>query len=310
MPVHRLSCWLLFLVFSASGLFATESPKVIPMELRHNLPFVQVMVNGQGPFTFGIDTGTGGKALVTPDLIQQLGLPVIGEAEVGDPSGRNPKTVRSVEIKSMKLGDVEFNNITAVEFQPSRALGQTDGILGFVLFRDYLFSLDYPAAEIRLSHGSLAPDGNRQVLSFRMPNKVPLIELGVGGMKVDTHIDSRGRGLGIPEKLARDLKFVSSPVVIGRGKTVSSDFEIKGAQLAADIHLGTYTFTRPFVEINPVFPVANFGSIPLSHFAVTFDQKNKLVRFVCGDKDIVIAPPKSGPPPAAPPVTVAPGPSE
>ena len=46
------------------------------MELRHNMPFVQVMVNGKGPFTFSIDTGTGGEALVTPALIQQLNLPV------------------------------------------------------------------------------------------------------------------------------------------------------------------------------------------------------------------------------------------
>jgi hypothetical protein len=81
-------------------------------------------------------------------------------------------------------------------------------------------------------------------------------------------------------------------MVLGRGRTVSNDFEIKGAQLASEVRLGGYTFPRPFVEINPIFPVVNFGSIPLAHFAVTFDQKNQRVRFVADDRTIVIAPPK------------------
>ena len=67
---------MLSALIAASPLLAQEHS--IPMELRHNMPFVQVMVNGKGPFTFSIDTGTGGAALVTPALIQQLSLPVVG----------------------------------------------------------------------------------------------------------------------------------------------------------------------------------------------------------------------------------------
>ena len=44
------------------------------------------------------------------------------------------------------------------------------------------------------------------------------------------------------------------------------------------IRLGDITLDRPWVEINPAFPLANFGSCPLQHFTVTFDQENKLVR--------------------------------
>jgi len=292
-------CLPLFL--PASSLCAEEPVARVPMELRRNLPFVQVMVNGKGPFVFGIDTGTGGEALVTPDLIQQLGLAVTGETEVGDPSGRNPKKVRTLQIDSLKLGEVELKNVKAVEFQPSRAMGTTDGILGFVLFRDYLFTLDYPGKELRLARGQLSPDGGNEVIPFRAPNDVPTIELRIGAQTIDAHLDSRGMGLDIPEKFAQGLKFLSTPMVIGRGRTVSNDFEIKGAQLDSDIHLGGYTFSQPFVEINPVFPMANFGSIALRNFAVTFDQKNNLARLVAKDKTIVIAPPRLGPPPGASP---------
>ena len=299
---HFRRPWFSLLVAAClcPGLFAEESATSVPMELRRNLPFVQVMVNGKGPFTFGIDTGTGGEALVTPDLIQQLSLPVKGEIEVGDPSGKNPRSVRTVSVASIKLGDIEFKGLTGVEFQPSRMSGNCDGILGFTLFRDYLFTLDYPGQQVRLTRGALAGDGNNEVVPFRAPHNVPTIELEVGGQKIDSHIDSRGMGLSLPEKFMQGLKLLSDPVVIGRGRTVSSDFEIKGAQLASDIHFGGYTFTQPFVEINPVFPVGNFGSAVLVSFAVTFDQKNNLVRLVAKDKKIVLAPPQRREAPASP----------
>jgi len=92
----------------------------------------------------------------------------------------------------------------------------------------------------------------------------------------------------------RDIRFVSDPVVIGRGRTVSNDFVIKGARLASDIQIAGYTLSHPFIEINSVLPDANFGAIPLRHFAVTFDQKNKLVRFVSKDRIVTISSPPRG----------------
>jgi len=287
----RLACvGFASLVLSLSGLAAQDHNA--PMELRHNLPFVQVMVNGKGPFTFSIDTGTGGQALVTPDLIQQLGLPVTGEEEVGDPSGRNSHKVPKVRIDSLKVAGVEFKSVEAIQHQPSPREGQCDGILGFVLFRDYLFTLDYPGKQLTLARGSLKPDGENTVIPFTMPDNVPVIELSVGAQKVEADVDSRGPGLSIPEKSAQELKFVSDPMVIGRGRTVSNDFEIKGAQLAGNIKVGGYTFPQPFVAINPLFPVGNFGAIALQHFAVTFDQKNKLLRLVSSEKSIAIPAPQ------------------
>ena len=87
--------------------------------------------------------------------------------------------------------------------------------------------------------------------------------------------------------------------MIGRGRTISNDFEIKGAQLASDVKVGGYAFTKPFLTLNPIFPIGNFGAAVLRNFAVTFDQKNKLVRFVAKEKNIVLPPPTrptGGPP--------------
>ena len=261
-----------------------------PMEVRNGMPFVQVMVNGQGPFTFGIDTGTGGPALVSPELIEKVKLTVVGQSEVGDPSGLNAHQVPLVKINSLKVAGVEFKDVQATQHEPSQREGQCDGILGFPLFRNYLFTLDYPGKKLTIASGSLKADGGDQVIPFTMPNDVPEIELVVepGSQKVEAHLDSRGRGLSFPEKFAKSLKFSSEPIVIGRGRTVSNEFEIRGAQLAGEVRLGGYTFPQPFVAINPLFPVGNFGAIPLQSFAVTFDQKNKLIRLVAASRSIVL----------------------
>jgi len=295
----QMSYALSIVVIAMVSVLPAQEIASAPMELRRNLPHLQVMVNGKGPFTFGIDTGTGGEALVSPQLVEQLSLPVTGEEQVGDPSGVNGRKVPVYRLDSLKVAGVDFKNVSATQYPGTSK--DFDGILGFVLFRDYLFTLDYPNQKVTLARGSLpAADGN-EIVAFTMPDNVPLIELTIGSQKVAAHVDSRGPGLSVPAKFADGLKFVSEPIVIGRGRTVSNEFEIKGAQLASDMQLGGYTFPKPFLAINPLFPVGNFGAAALHHFAVTFDQKNKLVRFVAKDKTIVLPLPArlAGPAPAS-----------
>src|SRR5579871_6750358 len=64
-----------------------RSPYSAPLELIHDKPYVAVMVNGRGPYRFLVDTGTGTEALVSPELANELALPVVGHARLTDPSG-------------------------------------------------------------------------------------------------------------------------------------------------------------------------------------------------------------------------------
>jgi len=76
-----------FLVLSlvVPELSAQKVVTTAPFEIGRDLPQVRVMVNGQGPFTFGIDTGSGAGAVVMPSFAQQLRLPVAGEDMLNDP---------------------------------------------------------------------------------------------------------------------------------------------------------------------------------------------------------------------------------
>jgi hypothetical protein len=143
-----------------------------------------------------------------------------------------------------------------------------------------------------LTTGSLAPDGGKSVLPFRMPDGVPIAYLRVDGMQpVEAQLDSGGNGLVFPEKIAAHLKYDVAPVVFGSARSVSTRFEMKAAKLASDVKLGRYTFTHPVVEIYPAFPLVNFGSPPMQIFAITFDQKNLLVRFASNQRRFSLSAP-------------------
>jgi len=265
-----------------------------PMIERYGKPYVMVTINGKGPFRFVIDTGTGGDALVTPELAQELGLPTVGHAMLSDPSGQGGKRAPIVLLDTLNIGELQFKAIRAVSHPFFAEAGTCEGLLGFTLFRDYLLTLDFPNRLVTLSTGALAPDGGKSVLPIRIPDGVPIASLKLDGLApVDAQLDSGGGGLVLPEKLAARLKYEIDPVIFAAGRSVSTRFQLKAAKLASDVKIGRYTFTRPVVEIHPAFPLVNFGSPPMQIFAITFDQKNLFVRFTASQKRFSLTAPSS-----------------
>jgi hypothetical protein len=178
----------------------------------------------------------------------------------------------------VSVAGVDFYSVKAIEHALPIEDGACEGMLGFTLFRDFLLTLDYVNGRLVLAEGELTPDGEKSVLSFRMPDGVPITRLKIGGREIEAQIDSGGAGLSLPERLIPQLRLSAQPTLFAKGESLSTRFQIKVAKLATDVQLGDITLDQPWVEINPAFPLANFGSCPLQHFTVTFDQENKLVR--------------------------------
>jgi len=263
-------------------------PHAAPLEIVRGKPFVMVTVNGKGPFRFLLDTGTGGAAMVTAELADQLQLPAAGETQLNDPSGQGGKMAPLVRIDSLRVAGVEFRDVSAVRHAIPGAEGQCLGMLGFPLFHNSVLTVDYVHARLLLGGEALVPDGERQVLSFRMQDGVPIVKLRIGRSSaekrgaerwIEAQVDTGGGGLSLPEATAASLKFAEGPAVFGKAESLSTRFALKAGKLASDVHLGVYTLDRPWVEINPAFPLANLGGIPLQYFTLTFDQRDGLVRF-------------------------------
>ena len=259
-------------------LSAQTGPHSAPMQVEYGKPYVMAMVNGRGPFRFLLDTGTGGDAIVTPELASILELPLAGTTQLDDPGGRSGHRASLRLVEKLTVAGIDFYAIRAVEHTLLAADGPCDGMLGFPLFKGLLLTLDYPHGLVTLSDGELEPDGDHTVHAFRMPQGVPISDLVIDGIQVEALLDSGGGGLSFPEQLVSRLHFSSQPTVFAQAMSLSSRFPIKVGRLASNVHLGDFTFDQPWVEINPAFPMANFGAVPMEHFAITFDQENLLVR--------------------------------
>ena len=252
-----------------------------PMLRSGHLPAVRVRVNGQGPFLFAIDTGGAGTARIDSALVARLGLPTVGEALGGDPSGKNLRRMPLVAVDSIEIGGARFAGITAAvrNYNEMPRGERVDGVLGFGLFAECLFTLDYPAEQVRLRPGTLPEANGADILDYRERHGIPSTTIRVAGREMEADVDAGSMGgIILPESEMGSLPLASKPVVVGTGRTVSNTFEIRAADLDGDVTIGGITLRHPKLEFQPVFPNANVGSRVLRDYAITFDQKNRRLR--------------------------------
>jgi hypothetical protein len=148
---------------------------VLPSETCQGLFFVPVTF-GEGEGTtleLLLDTGASRTYLDSGALRRVLGP----NAGVGKISLENARIGR-FEIGTLQAPVLRLHTL-------SLALGRNvDGIIGYLAFRDVLLTLDYPAEEIRVSHGRLPRPDGREVFpyhGFRRPH----LDAEVGGRLAD-----------------------------------------------------------------------------------------------------------------------------
>lgn len=242
-----------------------KGPTTVPLTPNGHLFAVDAKVNGKGPFAFVIDTGAGGLMRVSPDLAKTLALEPIGEARAGDPSGKNLQSVAIVHVDSVQIGNATFGGIQA-------SIGR-ENVIGLGLFGRMLVTLDFPKKELRLGMGSL-PASGPHIISYTNAHGIPQIDIDVAGVTMKADVDSGSPALlNIPA--STQVPFNGELRVVGRGRTVSNEFEIKAGEVKGDAKIAGWTLTNPTVDVTDIFPVVNLGSRFLREHVVMFDLANQ-----------------------------------
>ena len=272
--------WHAQLAHSADA--APKLPVEIPMQTEGGMPTIEVRVNGQGPFLFGIDTGAQGESRIDSSLVEKLGLKSTGQIRETDPSGRNPQAAATVKLDSVSIAGLRFADVTASSrnFKNSPRPIKVDGILGLSLFSEYLVTLDFPAKQVRFARGELPKSDGAEILDYKSEGGIPLVELSVGSTRINAHLDS-GNMIGafiLPTSFVEKLASASEPVVVGKARSASGEMEIKQVQIKEILHLGRYEFPQPTITFPSLGEVGNVGLKTLSQFALTFDQQHSRVR--------------------------------
>jgi hypothetical protein len=245
----------------------------VPAALVGHVFTVEARVHGRGPFRFTVDSGSAGMLRVSSALQKKLQLAQIGEARTGDPSGKNVKSVPVVRVDSVAIGGARFAGIDAT-VADGRVDG-TDGVIGLPLLAGLTVTLDYPKQQLRLSRKPLEA-GGEHVVAFTADRGVPVIEVDVGGVPMKVDVDTGSPAiLTVPAPWSSKLSFAGPLKVVGKGRTVSNDFEIRGAELRGELRVAGYGRAAPRIDVVELFPVANLGSRFLRDYVVTFDLANR-----------------------------------
>jgi hypothetical protein len=259
-----------------------QSPIEIPLLTGDALRTVEVMINGQGPFIFGFDTGAQADPRIDVSLVEKLKLKSTGQVQATDPSRRNFQASETYKVDSIAVGSLRLTDVTVIgrNFQNSPRPLKVDGVLGLNAFADYLVTLDFPAGKLRFEKGELPKSDGADILDYKNDAGIVVVELSVGDQKIKARLDT-GNAIGafvFPTDFAEKLSFAGEPRVIGRARSATGEMEIKQVELKDVIKLGRHEFPAATIVFPALGDIGNIGLKALNQLVITFDQKNQRLR--------------------------------
>jgi len=180
--------------FSIAG---NKSSTTLPFELIDNRVFVEVHLNGRGPFHFILDTGANGFSLADT-TVQTLGLKT-EEAGEGRGVGEKTVSVRSTHLAEAQLGDLQFRDLEA-DVYPFGDSGNVfgsepvDGVVGLEVFQHVVVKHDYVRKVLTFT----LPDkfnyqGAGVIVPFDRPRQIPVVDADLDEIRGKFGVDTGAR---------------------------------------------------------------------------------------------------------------------
>lgn len=282
----------LLAAISASLLLAPAGH--LPIQLNGNTMFVEVRVNGSGPYDFILDTGAL-ASVISPHVVAELKLATL-DGGVAQGAGGRVESARVPNV-TLELGGIRMQGLqpgsfpmTSIENSVGRRI---DGIVGAELFHAYVVEIDYLGSEILLhEREGFSAKGRGKGLPLHFYDNHPYVRAGVtlpGGRKLEGEfvLDS---GSSFPLILLpsfieeHELRGSLPPTISTFARGVGGEVPLPVGRAAA-LRLGEATIASPVTA----FPqsgmfghdgkAGNIGGAILRRFRVTFDYGRKRVYF-------------------------------
>ncbi len=305
--LHALGTVLLALLLLAGCTTRPAGPKpertrlsshliTLPGEMIGN----HLVISAPGPrnrtWRFIVDTGSS-VTLLSPDFASQFAsipdAPQAPQIRVRSASGE-VTVLPSITLRRFNLGDARFDNVQALLYDCadlSAHLGmKIDGVLGFPLFHDTVFTLDFPRTRLLISPAgepSLTPGST---FTFNPTTKVPLIPVQLGDRTLLTLIDSGSDGSFNFNPIGFSPQFAAGPRPGAAVSTLTGDRLQEVGRLEETLRIGTYALPRPVVDLTD--QLSSLGGGVLRHFAITFNPARGNVTFHRESTAPIIMPPK------------------
>lgn len=277
---------------------ALEDSLVVPFEPHENHLYIQVMIDGKGPFDFIFDSGAAGIA-INSRLLKELQLPFVGVQEARGVGGADSAAIYLID--ELAVGAVELDSLSAfgvdlgeLDKVSGRAI---DGAIGYDLLSRYVVTVDYdndrlifydPNISLRDSWGKRCD----LILDFRLPYLRATVNDSIPGIfRLDTgsrsSLDFNSPFVKAHALLDTAGQRYATTRLIGLGGTLVnivsrlSSFEMCEARVDNLFVSFSTTESGLFAGRSTA---GNIGGGILEGFTVTFDYGREAVYFKKGER--------------------------
>jgi Aspartyl protease/PDZ domain len=259
----------------------------IPFRLLNNHIYASVAVNGKGPYTFIVDTG--GHCLISPELVAELGLKIVGAAPMSG-AGEKTATTGFTHVDDIALGSLHMRDqlgFAAPIYDPSIEGIRVDGMVGFEMFRRMAVRIDYGRHVMTLTDPTrFDPKDAGTAIPFVFYDHLPSVRGFMDDLPARFDIDTGSRAevdITGPFVAAHDLRSRFS-----KGVSAVTGWGVGGPSRSYVVRLPSLTLGTVRVD-NPVAGLSqdkhgsisdpnyegNVGSGFLKRFVVTFDYAHQ-----------------------------------
>lgn len=247
----------------------------VPFEIVDGRIYVEVRVNGQGPFRFAVDTGASGMGRADASLVAALHLPVTGAATTSDAvATASVDTVRlaSVELAGLARRDLEvMTRDYSARMAPEAAFA---GILGRAFFADGLLVIDYPRRRLTFTRGAGLRPGDSGVLGYTRAFRVPVT---IGTVAAEGNLDTGANVAFVLPQPLFDRVGGGTIAAAGEGKLTNTTVKTGSAILHGPFRIGAATLADVTVRVSDKYPELLVGAHALQHFTLLIDPRSSSV---------------------------------
>jgi len=272
---------------------AGRSSVAVPAQVFNNVVYLPVMVNGDGPFQFALDTGAPDLSAVDRGLSVDLGL-AAGSSLTVHGSSRRKLDARRIEGVSLSIGGLEADDFELIAL-PLESLEPywghpMDGILGGNILHQLVTCIDYDRGQVTFSSPeAFDPAGHGEAIPIAVEENTLFVPAAITAR--DGRPAGRARLLidtGVRQSFL-NTPFVRRHRLIERSGEVVvnvTGFGISGAAIGTvgrlgSVTLGSYAVEGPIVQLctedSGIEASTRFdgiiGADLLSRFKVCFDYR-------------------------------------
>ncbi len=250
----------------------TDAVLNVPFRVIDGRIYVDVRVDGEGPFAFAVDTGASGMGRADASLVSKLNLPVTGSAETSDAVAT--ARVETVTLASVELGGVVRRDVRVMtrdysgRMAPEAAFA---GILGREFFADGLLVIDYPRQRLTFTRSLALKPGEPGVLGYTRAFRVPVT---IGGVATEGNLDTGANVAFVLPQALFDRVGGGAIEAAGEGKLTNTIVKTGSATLHGPFRIGAATLADIRVRVSEKYPELLVGAHALQHFALLIDQRS------------------------------------